>query len=99
MTLGIVICEVSRRFCTVKQPIKSVYEEKAVLSNHFLKSSITSRGGLTTSVTVSREKTILLFNTCLAGLYAGGSQHTRRSPFPRRISQIQLSSRSRNNVS
>src|SRR5713101_3086577 len=66
---------------------------------HFLRSSITSRPESVTNLTLSREVATFLFEVGIADLYAGGSQHTRRSHIPPWTSQIHPSSRNLSNIS
>src|SRR5258708_4169614 len=68
-------------------------------SNHLSKSSTTSRPELVTSLILPCMITTCWPKIGHVRLYAGGSQHTRRSTFPARTSQIQPSSRNLSNVS
>jgi len=77
---------------------KCIYRPEYALLNHFPKSRTTVRPESVTSIIVSRAITRFLWKVGCSGLYVGGSQHTRRSSFPGRTSQIQPSFRSLNNV-
>jgi len=63
-----------------------------------VKCSTTGRPVSVIKPTVFRDTTTVLLNSGTRGLYAGGIQHTRRSPFAL-TRQIQPSSRNLNDVS